>query len=163
MQPTTPFRGQSGPSTATLVQRCLAGDSTAWAHLVERYARLVHAVPVRHGLTPDEVDDVGQEVFLALAQRLHAIVEPEKLPGWLVTTARRATWRVLQRRRYEMPLLEENESTDAVPTAPQLVSPLPTPHELTVGWARQEALHAALDRLQSRCRELLTLIFLDAN
>ena len=115
-----------------MVQRCLAGDGTAWAHLVERYARLVHAVPVRYGLTPDEVDDVGQEVFLALAQRLHAIVEPEKLPALAGHHRPAGHLAHVQRRRYETPLSEENESTDAVPTAPQLVSPLPTPHELTV-------------------------------
>jgi RNA polymerase sigma factor (sigma-70 family) len=32
-----------------------------------------------------------------------------------------------------------------------------------VGWLRQEALHQALEQLGDRCRQLITLIFLDPN
>ena len=88
----------SSSPTTVLVERCLRNDPRAWEALLQRYARLVHSVAARHGLTPDEVDDVGQEVFLALAQNLHAIDDPERLPAWLATTARRLSWRVLQRR-----------------------------------------------------------------
>lgn len=143
-----------------LVQRCLRNDSRAWQALVERYARLVYSVAVRHGLTPDEVDDVGQEVFLALAQNLHAIADPERLPAWLATTARRLAWRVLQRRRAETTL--EPDADDESRPAAALVSPLPTPEELLRGWHHQAALADAMRKLQPRCRELLALVFLDA-
>jgi RNA polymerase sigma factor (sigma-70 family) len=150
------------PSTTLLVQRCLQGDAGAWASLIARYSRLVHAVPVRNGLSPVEVDDVGQEVFLALAQNLHALDDPERLPAWLVTTARRVSWRVIQRRRLEQPLDEDiDENDDERSAAKPLVSSLPTPEELIAGWNRQEALQAAMDKLGHRCRDMLTLIFLD--
>jgi len=148
------------PSTTALVHRCIQGDADAWSHLVERYARLVHAVPVRHGLTPQEVDDVGQEVFLALAQSLHKIEDPERLPGWLVTTARRITWRLIQRRRYEESIeLLDNDAES--PHMARLVAVFPTPDELLEDWARQEVLARALARLQTRCRQLLIFLFLD--
>jgi len=148
------------PSTTALVHRCIQGDADAWSHLVERYARLVHAVPVRHGLTPQEVDDVGQEVFLALAQSLHKIEGPERLPGWLVTTARRITWRLIQRRRYEESIeLLDNDAES--PHMARLVAVFPTPDELLEDWARQEVLARALARLQTRCRQLLIFLFLD--
>ena len=131
--------------------------------LVERYARLVHAVPVRHGLTPAEVDDVGQEVFLALAQNLHDIDDPERLPGWLVTTARRLSWRTIQRRRQEETIdVQESPAVDSGKLTP-MVSAMPTPDDLLQTWSRQEALGQGLGRLQPRCRDLLTLLFLDAN
>ena len=153
------------PSTTTLVRRCLDGDERAWGDLVARYARLVHAVPVRHGLAPAAVDEVGQEVFVALAQNLHTIDDPERLPGWLVTTARRICWRMVQRRRYEHSLDEMADATggdDARLSTPrEIPSPLPTPDELLAGWGRQEALALALRRLDERCRDLITLIFLD--
>ncbi|RME54198.1 MAG: sigma-70 family RNA polymerase sigma factor, partial [Caldilineae bacterium] len=98
----------SRPTDAELVRRCLNGDGSAWTKLVERYARLVHSVPVRHGLTPMEVDDVGQEVFLALARNLHQIENPEALAAWLTTTARRLSWRALQKRAREQPLAEQD-------------------------------------------------------
>jgi len=150
------------PSTTLLVQRCLQGDAGAWARLIDRYSRLVHAVPVRNGFSPVEVDDIGQEVFLALAQNLHAIDDPERLPAWLVTTARRISWRAIQRHRLEQPLDENiDENDDERTAAKPLVSPLPTPEELISGWNRQEALQTAMGKLGTRCRELLTLIFLD--
>ena len=151
-------------STTTLVTRCLHGDQQAWDGLIARYGRLVHSVPVRHGLAPHEVDDVGQETFLALAQHLHTIDDPERLPAWLVTTARRFTWRAIQRRRSETPLEEGDDSAGGDANGGyQLVSPLPTPGDLVEGWSRQEALQAGLQRLQERCRALLTLVFLRAD
>lgn len=161
----TYLRMQDEPSTTTLVRHCIQGDVDAWSRLVERYARLVHAVPVRHGLKPHEVDDVGQEVFLALAQNLHEIEDPERLPGWLATTARRVTWRVIQRRRQEESLDSEGgiggESGEAGGRTLVLVATTPTPDDLLLTWSRQEALAQGMERLQSRCRQLLLLLFLD--
>jgi len=145
-----------------LIESCRHGDATAWQHLVRRYARLVHSIPVRYGLAPAETDDIGQEVFLALAQQLHQIIDPESLPAWLMTTARRASWRVLQRYKREQPL-SEIELTDT--QLPQTRQPLgghtPSMQALLQGWQDQEALAQGLAILGDRCRQLLTLIFLD--
>ncbi len=156
-----------------LIARCRRGDSRAWQQLVHHYARLVHSIPVRYGLTAAEVDDVGQEVFLALAQGLPQLVDPQSLPAWLMTTARRYSWRALQRRKREETLAagdlatsEGNPSGEAgLTTTPAVMQPLsrplPTMTELLQGWGQQEALAAGLARLGERCRLLLTLIFLD--
>lgn len=150
------------PTNQELMERCRHGDATAWQRLVQRYARLVHSVPVRYGLTPSEVDDIGQEVFLALAQQLHQIVDPESLPAWLLTTARRASWRTLQRRKQEQPLsaidLSEAEMAE---TLKPLGTHAPSMQQLLQGWQQQEALAQGLAALGERCRELLTMIFLD--
>jgi DNA-directed RNA polymerase specialized sigma24 family protein len=102
--PTSTAPPLADPSSAELVERCLRGDAAAWRTLVERYARLVRSIPARQGFSPAEVDDVGQEVFLALAQNLHTIEDAERLPGWLVTTTRRICWRFQARRRSDQPL-----------------------------------------------------------
>ena len=150
-------------SNTELLQRCRAGDSQAWQLVVRRYGRLVHSVPVRYGLSHGEVEDVGQEVFLALAQQLERIEEPERLGGWLLTTARRICWRTMQRRRQEQPdaLADIAESEILVGT---LVGPtnVPSYSDLVAGWDRQDALQEGLAHLGTRCRELLTMIFLDA-
>jgi DNA-directed RNA polymerase specialized sigma24 family protein len=41
-----------------------------------------------YGLTPADVEDVGQAVWLLLFQSLNTLRTPEALPGWLVTTTR---------------------------------------------------------------------------
>lgn len=158
----------SGPvssnSNTQLVQRCLQGDSVAWQQLVTRYARLVHSVPARYGLTATEVDDIGQEVFLALAQNLHQLEDPERLPAWLLTTARRLSWRVMQKRKQEQPATEGDLSdVEWAHTAHSVTPTIPTINELLTGWQHQEALGQAMQRLQERCQTLLTLIFLDAS
>ena len=152
----------AAPASVVLVQRCLQGDAGAWRTLIERYTRLVHSIPARQGFAPAEVEDVGQEVFLALAQNLHTIQDAERLPAWLLTTTRRACWRLNARRRGEQSL-EEAGTAGGEERSPvrELISPLPTPEEVVEEWGRQEALYAALDRLPDRCRRLLMLIFLD--
>lgn len=153
--------GSIEASPAALVQRCLQGDANAWHRLVDRYARLVHSVPARYGLSTAEIEDVGQEVFLALAQNLRTIEDPDRLPAWLVTTARRFCWRVVQRRRREQPLDDEPDHGEDAPPRPELVSTLPTPEEALEGWTRQAMLRAAVARMNERCRKLLEMIFLD--
>ena len=150
------------PSNTELLTRCRSGDGRAWQLLVSRYGRLVHSVPVRYGLGSQEVDDVGQEVFWALAQQLDQIEDAERLPAWLMTTARRICWRYIRRGKVEQPAADGDVGELEEP-AGALVghSRLPTFHELQAGWDRQEALEAGLTRLGSRCRELLVLIFLD--
>ncbi|MCC6458152.1 MAG: sigma-70 family RNA polymerase sigma factor [Caldilineaceae bacterium] len=150
------------PSNAELLQRCQKGDSQAWQLIVKRYGRLVHSVPVRYGLSSGEIEDVGQEVFWALAQQLERIEEPERLGGWLLTTARRVSWRMMQRRRQEQPDaavdVAENEMLRGNLVGHAQVM---TYTELVAGWDRQAALQTGMSHLGERCRQLLSLIFLD--
>lgn len=149
-------------SNTELVQRCRRGEAAAWRQLVQRYAALVHSIPVRYGLTPPEVDDIGQEVFLALAQGLHQLEEPERLPAWLITTTRRLTWRAIQKSKLEQPAADGDlADTLAAQQAKILTRTVPTISEVVAGWQRQEVIQQGLQRLGERCRVLLYLIFLD--
>jgi len=47
-----------GRSDADLVKRCLGGDQSAWNELVDRYQRLIFAIPRRAGLTDDQASDI---------------------------------------------------------------------------------------------------------
>lgn len=151
-----------------LITACRRGDARAWQQLVAQYGRLVHSIPVRYGLSPAEVDDVGQEVFLALAQGLDQITDPEALPAWLITTARRHSWRVLQKRKREQPMAAADLAAVAAPesdASAEIVRhfgpQVPSMHELLQGWQSQETLAQGFDKLGDRCRTLLTAIFLD--
>lgn len=149
-------------SNTELVNRCLRGDSFAWQTIVDRYARLVHSVPVRYGLSQAEVDDIGQDVFLALAQNLHQIEHPERLSSWLVTTARRISWRVIkQGQREQLPADAELSDSPMAHEGNPLIQSTPSIDELFASWGRQELMYEALNRLNERCRTLLYLLFLD--
>ena len=79
-------------SDAELVKLCRKGDEAAWNALVDRYQRLVFAVPRRAGLSEEQASDVFQEVFMTLFEKLDDIEQPEKVRSWLVTTAKFKTW-----------------------------------------------------------------------
>ena len=66
-------------SDAELVKNCCKGDETAWDELVERYQRLIFAIPRRAGLAEAQASDVFQEVFLTLFEKLDDIEQPEKI------------------------------------------------------------------------------------
>lgn len=66
----------------SLVERCQAGDPVAQRALYERHARTVLRHARRLGLSPEESEDVAQEVF-AVAFREIGRVQSGALAGWL--------------------------------------------------------------------------------
>lgn len=105
MAPSTP-----APTSRTdmeLVEACLAGDARAWRELVNRYRRLAWGVPRALGLQPADADEVFQTTFVELLKHLPRIERPERLEAWLVTTARRASLRLLRRERRRRRLADE--------------------------------------------------------
>lgn len=140
-----------------LVAACKANDSNAWTALVGRYERLVYTVPTRYGLTPTEVEDVYQTVWLSLLKNLSRLRQPERVAAWLVTTARRECW---ERRRGA----DYNRSVAATPDnlPPELDDSDQSPEETVEKYRRQQLLHDAVARLGERCRQLLQLLYYDA-
>jgi len=81
-----------------LIDACRSGDNVAWSEVVSRYERLVYAIPLKEGLSHDEAADVAQDTFAALMTGMHNIADPERLGAWLMTVARRFSWRHRNRR-----------------------------------------------------------------
>src|SRR5215470_9567940 len=86
-------------SVATLVAWAANGDQAAWNKIVERYAPLVWSICTRYRLSSHDVEDVGQSVWLLLADQLRNLREPAALPRWLATTTQRECLRVLRAAR----------------------------------------------------------------
>src|SRR6059058_6545770 len=87
------------PSVIALVARVGDGDQEAWNELVERYAPLVWSICVRYQLSRQDIDDVGQSVWLLLVEQIGKLREPAALPGWLATTTKRECLRVVMAAR----------------------------------------------------------------
>ena len=85
-------------SVIALVARAVSGveTRTAWDEIVDRYAPLVWSICLRHQLSRQDTDDVGQSVWLLLVEQIGSLREPAALPGWLATTTRRECLRVLR-------------------------------------------------------------------
>ena len=78
---------------ASLLAACLAGDQQAWDTLVERYTRLVYSIALKSGLGEQDAADVVQNVFTIVLRRLESLQQPDRFSAWLITTARRESWR----------------------------------------------------------------------
>lgn len=137
---------QPPPTDAALLDRCRAGDATAWDEIVRRYERLTFSVALRNGLSPDDAADVTQIAFVSLYDSLGRIREDERLASWLMTVARRQSWRVRNAARRLSPLEHAPEETD---------DPL-------ADWESATVLHDALADLGDPCRELLVALYFEA-
>ena len=90
------------PTDAELVVRCVGGESAAWETLVDRYARYVHAILKRaYRLPPDAVDDVFQDVFIRIYERLHTLRGGDAQRPWIAQLTRRAAIDALRRSERE--------------------------------------------------------------
>ena len=86
-------------SDRSLIRACRRGDVGAWRSLLDRYERLVFSVPRRYGLSPEDAADITQLTFTILIQSLDTLSEDSNLGAWLITVARRHSWRLLDRNR----------------------------------------------------------------
>jgi RNA polymerase sigma factor (sigma-70 family) len=89
---------RDGPeSHASLLARAERGDEAAWNEIVERFANLLWSICRSFRLADDEAIDVSQTTWLRLIENLGKIQDPDRLAGWLATTARRECLQVLRR------------------------------------------------------------------
>jgi RNA polymerase sigma factor (sigma-70 family) len=153
-----------------LLERCRAGDAAAWDALVSRYRRLVWSVILEARLSPEASEDAFQQVFAALVEHIDAIRDEGALPNWLITTAKRCTWRMSAKSRRERERgtaargeggeagrdgasLGTNQS-DIAAVADERISPA----DLTRLTERQ-LVRDGLERLGGKCRDLLEALF----
>lgn len=139
---------------ADLVRSAADGDQQAWRELVARFSGMIAAIGRRHGLSPADINELQQTTWLRLVEHCGRIEHPERVGGWLATTARRESLQLLKRAaRYTT-------------GADELLSNLPNAHapELDAGPLAEEQnamVRAAWRKLKPRCRELLSLLLAD--
>jgi RNA polymerase sigma factor (sigma-70 family) len=149
---------------ATLVARCRQGEAAAWGVLVKRYQRLVYAVVMRTGLDEHAAADVFQTVFSRLVDHLPRLAQPDRLQAWIVTTAKREALRARQmgQRTVSMTRSEDDDGqTTGLGLEDTLADDAPLAEEALSDLQQLDLLRLGLDRLDDRCRDLLTLLFRD--
>jgi RNA polymerase sigma factor (sigma-70 family) len=140
---------------AGAVRRAAAGDKDAWDEIVESFSGLVWSVASSHRLGPADCAEVLQTTWQRLLEHVDRIREPERLGGWLATTARRESLRMLRLRARELP------TDDEAAFGPR-PDQSPTPEEAVLDRERDRQLWRAFTRLSERCQRLLRLVVLVA-
>ena len=147
------------PTDKQLLLACRRGEQPAWESLVKRYQRLIYTIPRRAGLDQDQSAEVFQEVFTTLFQKLDDIDDPERLHAWLVTTARRKTWRQISKQRSQQQGRTGDDKDEADNELMNIPDGAPLPDETMLRLERQHEVRGALSELDERCRKLLTMLF----
>ena len=100
---------------AALVARCRDGDDEAWRELVERFSRYVYAIAVQGFRLPQhEAEDVFQDVFARVFERLDSLREDDAVRPWIAQLTRRLCLDAIARGSREQPASEQDfeESSD---------------------------------------------------
>jgi RNA polymerase sigma factor (sigma-70 family) len=143
---------QAASPDAQLFQRVAERDPAAWSAFVERFGPLVHAICRRTGVSEDEREDIAQTIWIKLLRHAEHLRCPASLPGWVATTANRECWRHVARARQAVEArqhLGDRVGEDQPPPGLDL-------EQLeTVQRVRD-----AVARLEGRCAQLLTALFL---
>jgi len=131
----------------SLVQRAQAGDRTAFEDLIRAHARLVWASVYGWVRDPAWTEDLVQETFLKAWEAVRDLKQPEAFRGWLLTIARRLSWRQA----------EVAGRTDLMASVPERPAPVDEadPEEV------REEVQKALARLPERYRVPVTLHLLN--
>jgi RNA polymerase sigma factor (sigma-70 family) len=135
-----------------LLAAAAAGDQHAWDALVQRHTSLLWSIARSYRLSNADAADVVQTTWLRLVEHLDKIADPERIPGWLATTARRECIHLIRRtdRHAEAPA----ELPDLPDDGPELDAAL-------LRGERDAELWRALARLDELCQRLLRVLMSD--
>lgn len=114
----TAVRADGSPDWSTLMARAQTGDRDAYRRLLDGVAPYLRCFAARHGVHPDAVEDVVQDILITL-HRIRHTYEPERPFGpWLVAIAGRRVVDALRRSgrtaAREIPLDPEHETLPGV-------------------------------------------------
>ncbi len=143
--------GAGGANDADLVARCREGDSAAWGQLVEGYSGYVYAIVGRgFRLGDHDAEDVFQEVFARLFEKLETIRDDSAVRFWIGQTARRLAIDKLRASGREAPAFD-----------PELMNETMGADDSELGRLEVSLdIRAAVDELPEACREVVVRFFL---
>lgn len=134
----------------TLVIRSQLGDELAFQELLKLYGpRLMQFTRGMMQSSPHLVEDLAQEIWLAIYKGLPGLREPGKFRPWAFRIARDLVYRSYRRRKIAVESMEEGRLEDL----PEAEEPGPA--------VDTDELHRGLNSLSPQHREVLVLCFLE--
>ena len=140
-----------------LIHRTLNGDDNAFAELVKKYQKQVHALVWRKIGDFHTAEEITQDVFLKAYQRLAKLKKPQSFASWLYVIAANdcSTW--LRKKRLKTQPLE---ATSGVHLEKATYSGyVIAENERTSAEAQRDAVQKLLAKLQESERTVITLFY----
>jgi RNA polymerase sigma-70 factor (ECF subfamily) len=147
---------------AMLVRRCLAGDALAWEEIVQRYHRRIYNICYRFAGSPDDAQDLTQEVFIKMYRTLNSYdLGRGAFMTWVTTVTRNLLvdhFRKSKQDRMTDSLdTVTSEHEDAMPLSEQIPDKAAPPDRGVQSREMREAVHRALQKLSPELREAVIL------
>ena len=92
-----------------LIQNSLTGDENAFAKLVRKYQKQVHALAWRKVGDFHIAEEITQDTFLRVYKKLATLKDPRRFAGWLYRIAARQCHAWLRRKRMQTQSLEDTD------------------------------------------------------
>jgi len=144
---------------SVLIQRILAGDAIAFEHLVKKYQKQVHTLAWRKIRDFHVAEDITQETFLQVYQKLETLEDPTRFPRWLyVITDRLCIAWLRKNQRHIEPLEDANISEVETEAYSRYVA---AEHARTFAEARRDLVEELLAKLKEGNRTVITLHYLE--
>jgi RNA polymerase sigma factor (sigma-70 family) len=145
-----PIDNIADAGNVAVLDAALAGDATAWSEIVRRYQGVVRAAVTSYRLNPADAADAIQNTWLRLFELAGTIRNPEKLGGWLKTTASRECLAIIRHYHIERPVATID--TDGPGEEP-------TPEALTITAETRAHVRRATTALSGRSRTLIDALY----
>lgn len=139
------------PTDAELVARCLSGVEECWREFVSRFRKPIWHIAYRFAGSPDDADELTQDIFMRLLTVLPSYNPTGALGAWVRQVATNAAIDSYRRRR-RGPQLVPDEAIPEVAVSPSLQPD-------TIAERREEAarMRRLLDRLPPELAEPVIL------
>lgn len=143
----------------TLIEKCLAGEESAWEALITKYERLVFSTCRRYGLQQAEAEDVFGRVCLTLLQHLDKLNDRTRLASWLITITSRECWHLRKNASQTFqPVQLEDDPRNIIE---EIEDENLLPEESLLQLEQQQQVRVCFNEMPDRCRRLLWHLFYD--
>ena len=143
---------------AELIQRVLEGDDNAFATLVKKYQKQVHALAWRKIGDFHTAEEITQDTFLKAYKKLATLKRPQRFVSWLYVIAANRCNSWLRKKRLKTEPLEQLEEIDNEQLQQAAYSRYVTEeNERTTAEAQRDVVKKLLAKLQESERTVITL------
>ena len=138
-----------------LIHNVLDGDQNAFAELVRKYQKPIHALAWRKVGDFHIAEEITQDTFLKVYQKLATLEDPRRFSGWLYRIAARQCNAWLRKKRMQMQSLDDidNNLLEKM-TYSNYMTEEKQKESVT---AQRDVVHKLLARLQESERTVMTL------
>jgi RNA polymerase sigma factor (sigma-70 family) len=148
-------RGEGSLSAAAEFTQWRDGDPRGLERLVHRFSGVLWHVARAYGLDASAAEDVVQLTWITLVRNADGIREPQALPAWLTTAARREAARMARARSREVIGFDGSVPEVADPRLALLEDDVAADADARVLWRH-------VSRLSERCRHLVRVVAFEA-